>query len=236
MPPQPQQGRTLREQLELTQWLMQFPALTVMVWLRRDIGYRLLNPLGLLAVTAFLLFFSALAQSRNGDNQPVFLLLFAVVTFILGISQRIRRWREINRGVRQHSYYLGTSPFDGLRWLPNFCRRNRRIARFVDPIFCAVIGLALIPVSPILTLWLVFAGACLRSFEYTVHQREWNLALDTVDSIIISEVQGRTVEQFEETPATPPQQPTTGLPTGIGNDIRDKIIISLKHRKLNKNK
>src|ERR1039458_10787929 len=43
--PQPQQPPTLTERYAFAQWLMQFPALTVMVFLRRDLGFRLLNPL-----------------------------------------------------------------------------------------------------------------------------------------------------------------------------------------------
>jgi hypothetical protein len=236
MLPQPQQQRSLREELEFTKWLLHFPALTVMVWLRRDIGYRLLNPIGLTAVTGFLFVISALAQPDDPDNQPVFLLLFAVMTLLLGISQRTKRWQEINLGVRQHSYYLGSSPFEKLRWLPMSCRRNRRIARIIDPIFCILIGFALIPVSRGLAMWLIFSGVCLRVFEYEVHIRERNQSLDIVDNLIVADRQTVIVEQFEPSPGVAPQQPTTGVPTGIGDDIRDKIKISLQHRKQNTDK
>jgi uncharacterized membrane protein YidH (DUF202 family) len=236
MLPQPQQQRSLRDELEFTKWLLHFPALTVMVWLRRDIGYRLLNPIGLIAVTTLLFVISALAQPGDADNQPVFLLLFAVMTLLLGISQRTKRWQELNRGIRQHSYYLGTSCFQQLRWLPMFCRRNRKIERILDPIFCILIGFALFPVSRALAAWLIFSGVCLRVFEYEVHIRERNRSLDIVDNLIVADRQTVIVEQFEASPGTAPQQPTTGIPTGIGDDIRDKIKISLQNRKLNTNK
>jgi hypothetical protein len=230
MPPQQQQGRSLREELEFSQWLMQFPALTVMVFLRRDLGYRLLNPLALIAVTGFLAIISILAQPDNADNQPVFLLLFALMAFIVGMSQRLKRWQELNSGVRQHSYYIGTSCFETIRWLPMFCRRNRRIARFIDPFTCMIIGVALFPVSRFLAMWLLFSGMCLRSFEYVIHQRERNRNLDLVDGLIISEAQGETVERFEESPGAQSQQPDPGIPTGLGPDIQEKI----KHRKAKK--
>ena len=202
---------------------MQFPALTVMVFLRRDLGYRMLNPLGLIAVTGILFVIAILSQPDNADSGALGLLLFALAAFILGMGQRQKRWKELNRGVRQHSYYIGTSPFEKLRWLPMFCRRNRRSARLIDPIFCVAIGFALFPVSRLLAMWLIFSGVCLRSFEYTVHHRELNLNLDMVDGLIVSEVQGQTVERFEESPGAEPQQPTTGIPTGLGPDILENI-------------
>ena len=74
----PQQGRTLREQLhKLTQWLMQFPAMTVMVFLRKDLGYRFLNPFGLLAVTCLVLLLAAFAKPYD-EPGGLGLLLFAV--------------------------------------------------------------------------------------------------------------------------------------------------------------
>ena len=208
--------------MAFAQWLMQFPALTVMVFLRRDLGYRLLNPLSLIAVTGLLVVVAVLAQPGHADAQPIFLLVFALWAFIVGMFQRVQRWRELNRAVRQHSYYIGTSPFD-FRWLPVVCRRNRRIARFIDPIFCALIGLAFFPFSHALAMWLVFSAFCLRSYEYTIHQKQRSLNLDTVDGLIVSEIQAETVEHFEQAPDARQQQPETGIPTGLGQDIQDHI-------------
>jgi hypothetical protein len=64
---------------------------------------------------------------------------------------------DLNNGIAQFSYYIGSSPFD-FRWLPNFVRRNRRVARYFDPIFCAAIGLVLFPYSRALAMWLVFSA------------------------------------------------------------------------------
>src|ERR1035441_8326789 len=103
MPPQPQPSPTFREQYEFAQRLMEFPALTVMVFLRRDLGFRLMNPLRLLAVTGFLFVISVFAQQGNADANPIFLLFFAVCAFVMGIVQRIKSWWKLNRGIRQHS-------------------------------------------------------------------------------------------------------------------------------------
>jgi hypothetical protein len=209
------------EQYRFVERLMEFPALTLMVFLRRDIGYRMLNPLALLAVTGILFVGSVLATPNNAAARPVDLTVFAVVTFIFGMAQRIRRWWQLNRQERQHSYYIGSSPFD-FRWLPNFMRRNRRVARFVDPIVCMLIGLALIRFSPALGGWLIFSAFALRSFEYSVHCHERNRQLDLVDGLMVSEKQANIIEQYEQGPWSR-QRTEEGIPTGMDADVRENI-------------
>jgi hypothetical protein len=207
----------------MAQWLMQFPALTLMVFLRRDIGYRLLNPLILMAVFGILAVVSILAMPGHEAARPVDLLIFAGLGFVAGIAQHIRRWWDRERNVRLHSYYIGTSPFEQ-RWLPAFFRRHRRAARFLDPLACAAIGLALLPFSRVLALWLVFSAFCLRVYEDGIFNREQKQALDIADSLIENEGQSRTIEQFSE-PSAPGQTPPAeaGVPTGIGADIYEQV-------------
>jgi hypothetical protein len=81
--------------------------------------------------------------------------------------------------------------------------------------------------SHILGLWLVFAGVCLRGFEDVVYRKEQNFAFDTIDSLIVSQVHTRTVEQFEESPKSTKQPAQTVIPTGFAADIAQLI----KHRK-----
>jgi hypothetical protein len=222
MPPQPQQGPTFRESYATAKWLMQFPALSVMVFFRHDLGYRLLDSTRILCLTIFLVFFGVLAQPGNEGAEPIALFYFGICFFVLAVAQRIKRWFQFNRAVRQHSYYIGTSPF-AFRWLPAFMHRNRRVARFIDPLFCAVIGIAFYPLSHALTCWLVFSAFCLRAYEYIIHERDRNLEMDSIDGLINAENQGQTVEQFETVQDTRPQQQATGIPTGLGQDVREHI-------------
>jgi len=218
-PPQKYEEMPFWEKYEFLKWMSRFPALTVMVFLRRDLGYRALNLLALVLMTAILL---ALASDAKPVNRPQDLMIFAVVMFLLGLTQRIGRWRQFRQGVRQHSYYIGTSPFD-FRWLPGFIRNERRIARYVDPLVCIVIGFALIRYSVCLALWLLFAGVALRAYEDAVYKRELRQRLDTIDGLVVSEIQADTVERFSDQTAVKPQQQRTGLPTGLGNDIHERI-------------
>ena len=222
MPPQPQQGPTFRENYATAKWLMQFPALSVMVFFRHDLGYRLLDPLRVLGITIFLIFFGVLAQPGNESAEPIALFYFAICFFVLAVVQRIKRWFQFNRAVRQHSYYIGTSPF-AFRWLPEFMHRNRRVARFIDPLFCGLIAFAFYPLSHALTCWLIFSAFCLRAYEYMIHERDRNLEMDNIDGLIHAERQGRTVEQFENVQDARPQNQATGIPTGLGHDVREHI-------------
>ena len=222
MPPQPQKGPTFSENFAFAKWLMQFPALTVMVYVRRDLGFRLMNPLRLMAVTGVLIVISVFAQQGNPDTNPLFLVFFAVGALILGIGQRIKGWWKLNRGIQQHSYYIGTSLLR-FRFLPDFVRRNRRVERFIDPIFFLLIGLAIYPIARALACWLVISALSLRYYEFAIHERDRDLDLDTIDGLINAENQSQTVEQYEDVQDTRPPQQATGIPTGLGQDVREHI-------------
>jgi hypothetical protein len=210
-------------------WLARFPALTILTLLRKDLGYRILSPLALFAVNGILALVAILAMPGSHDGGPLALLLFAILSFLSGMSQRFKKWREWNRNVRSHSYYLGSSPFN-FKWLPEFCRQNGRVERFFDPIVCALVGLVLLPSLPALALWIGFSSACLRVFEHAVFMRERNRDMDIFDSIAISQHVALVIEPTEHTTAKgqPPQQ---GIQVGLGPDIAEKI----KLRKMKNN-
>ncbi len=163
---------------ENSKWLMRYPAMTVMVFLRRDIGYRLLAPIPMIVMTGILMIVAAIIPPENQEAHPEFLFWFAMLSLFLSSCQRTKRWREFKKGVLQHTYYIGTSPFD-YRWLPQFCRRFRRMGRIADPFFCIFAGLVFLPESTALGFWLMIAGAALRIFEDVVFQKELNRELTT---------------------------------------------------------
>jgi len=222
MPPQPQQGPSFIQQYQFAKWLMQFPALTLMVILRRDIGYCLLNPLALIAVFGLLFVVAVLATPGNEAARPMDLAIFAVIGFLSGLAQLIRRWWDMSRKPHQHSYYIGSSPFDQ-KWLPVYLRQNRRAARFLDPLVCAGIGFILLPYSRALAMWLIFSGFCLRAYEFNIHVRDMETELDLKDSLIEARRHSEILEQGEPSPDAMPDQPDAGVPTGLGNDIREHL-------------
>ena len=210
---------SILENYAIAKWLTQFPALTLMVILRRDMGYRLLNVGVLTTVFGLLFVVTVLATPGNESANTMALLVFAVIGYFNGIAQKIRRWRNLNRGIVIHSYYLGSSPFD-FSWLPDFMRRNRRIARFGDPIICAIIGVALFSFSHALSSWLLLSAFCLKAYEHQIFQRELHRGFDFEDSIIEAEI---VIEQQNPAPNSSQNQESSGIPSGLGNDIKSKI-------------
>lgn len=219
------------ETFAFAQWVIKFPALTLLVITRKDLGYRLVSTLTLIPVFGLLAIVTVLATPGHEAAHPEHLLIFAGIGFANGIAQRIRRWRDVNNGVNHHTYYIGNSVFD-FRWLPYFARRNRRAARYIEPLFWAGLGFALLPFSRALAVWLIFAALCLRFFENEVFQRQRNRDLDLMDSVIIAERQGATLEHYEQA-QKPQQQTSTGIPTGLGEDIAKKISANKQNPSLN---
>jgi hypothetical protein len=88
---------------------------------------------------------------------------------------------------------------------------------------CVVIGFWLLRYSVCLALWLLFAGVALRAYEDAIYKRELRQRLDTVDGFVMSEMQAEHVERYSDQTAAHPQQQRTGIPTGLGVDIQDRI-------------
>ena len=230
---QPQDQDSFLQRYAQVKWGMQFPALTVAVLLRRDIGFRLLHPAKLIAVNGALAVVAILAQPDFEEARPLALLLVAAVSFCAGIGQRLRRWRELSQPAHRHSEYVGTSPMD-FAWLPPFMRRNRRMARFADSLLCVLIGLVVFPLSSALGSYLAFSGLCLRVYESEIFERERNRDLDLSDGLVMAQYQSELVERCEDAPAVRSQQSRPGLPTGLGSDIQANIQRQQASKKANR--
>jgi hypothetical protein len=220
-PPNP----TFNQKLEIARRLAQYAAYSVMVLLRRDLGFRVLNPLVLFFIFASLAFLSGFGDPAN---RPQDVFYFAAIMLITGVAKHIIRWFN---PAKVHTYYIGNSWLQSLRW-PAWMQRNRFIPRFIDPCFVFFTGLALLKLgSPLLGIWLMGSGLSLKWLEHHIHQKELNQRLDTADGLIESEIQGEHVEEF----STPPHQNLSddpGVPTSIGDDIREQVS-KQQHRKTN---
>jgi hypothetical protein len=193
-----------------------------MVFFRRDLGYRFLNPLHLLSIACIITAIAVFIEPYHPEARTGDLIWFAWAALLVGSGLRNKRWGEIKRGNMTHTYYIGTSPFD-FRWLPFFIRRNRKIARHFDPLFIMAIGAGLIAYSSALGCWLIFAGLCLSSLEASVHQKEINMQLDMIDGLISSDNQNETVEQLGAIPGGHRKQTRSGIPTGLASDVEQHL-------------
>ena len=209
----------MMEKLNRWEWLVWLPALSIACLSRKDIGFRLLHRGYISGVTAIMFILAMFAPTKR---DAVALMFWASLVFIVGFWNLFKRWREFNRGVKQHSYYLGTSNWNK-SWIPAFIRHHRKIERFGEPcLFFLAAATLLLPFSAPLGLWVMFATACLGIIEAQTWTSWRRAQLDMVDGIVHAEVKSEVVERFEQ-PATVQSKPQDAIATGLGDDLKEKI-------------
>jgi hypothetical protein len=232
----PQQQRfedlPTRQKIEIIQALALFPAITVMVFLRKRLGFRILKPMWLFPMAAILIALPVFTPEKINSSGWA-LALFAVAMLGWGMFQRYRRWVELCDGVRWHTYSSGISYLEALP-LPLFFRLHRRTYRMLDPIVCMLAGILIsLVLSKLLGWWLMFSALALVVFEQNVYETALNRELDTLDGLIAAEVHKEGAEHFSG-PAPAEQQrtleETAGIPTGLAPDIERQIELRKARR------
>ena len=227
---QPTQELTLSEKMKIVQYLAIFPAITIMVFIRRKVGFRMLKPSRLIGVAMFLWFINGLCNIDLLIFHPAgflfaeFPLLFLLVAFL----QRYRRWRELCNGERWHTLSPGISYLEVLP-LPAYFKAHRRIYRFIEPVMCFVAAMFIgVILSPALARWIAFSSIALFIYEQTLFEKQLDRDLDILDGLIASEVQSETVEHFAGPQPDDKErslQETSGIPTGVAFDIQRQIEV-----------
>jgi hypothetical protein len=223
----PQQELTISEKMQIVQNLAAYPALTMLVFIRRKVGYRMLKPSRLITMAFILKFIDGLTHfipfaSPAGEIFEK----FPLVMLAFGFVQRWERWRELCKGERWHTMSPGISYLE-LVPLPGFLKRHRRIYRFVEP-FCLFIGSMFIGIffSQGLGRWVFFCSFCLFIYEQALYEKQLDRDLDVLDGMIAAEVQQETVEYFASPESSQQErtiQETGGIPTGVAFDIHKQI-------------
>ena len=223
----PKQELTISEKMQIVQNLAAYPALTMLVFIRRKVGYRMLKPSRLITMAFVLKFIDGLTYlipfaSPAGE----IFAKFPLVMLAFGFFQRWRRWKELCGGERWHTYSPGISYFELLP-LPAFLTTHRRIYRFVEP-FCLFIGSMFIGIffSQGLGRWVFFCSFCLFIYEQALYEKQLDRDLDVLDGMIAAEVQGETVEYFSGDQSEAKErsiEETGGIPTGVAFDIHRRI-------------
>jgi hypothetical protein len=222
------------ERVNLIRALSLFPAITVMVFFRRRLGFRLMRPTWLIVLTVIMVVASVAAPAFM--HPFVFLMpVYAVAMLGLGYWQRWQRWCELCRGERWHTYSPGISYFETLP-LPVVLRSHRRINRWLDPAAVLVAGaLVAVLLSHGLGVWIMFSAFFLYVYENDIYEKQVNRDLDTLDGLFASEVQSEVVERFVDgkvaDAAPQPIQETAGIPTGLAPDIARQVAIRRAKRK-----
>ena len=209
------------QRIETVQLVALFPALTLLVILRRKIGFRLVKPTTLL-VMAIIMVMSALFLPLQSKKS---LIVYAGVMFVAGIVQRRVHWRSIKlRKDERHTRATGISYFDADWMLPIFLD-ERVVYRFFDPILCFLIGFGLWALKiQALAWWVLIGGMALMIFEQGYYERLLNRVLDIYDGRIEAAIQQEIATDFSKQPkAANKKLKARGLPSGIGTDIVEKV-------------
>jgi hypothetical protein len=233
-----------QQKVEFVQGLMLYPALTVMVFLRRKVGFRQLKPARLVGMAALLMIFAYFSGNAPtlpfGMEQPapsptssgIGLTIYAIAMLAWGLFQRRQRWIDLKKGVRWHSWTTGFSWFEFLP-LDSYI-----IHRYIDPLVCIIIGALVSIVSHPLGLWLMFSGAGLGIYEQAVYEKALERDIDMHDGIVETEVQAQVAEHFRKGAAGQVSvkplsiEETGGIPTGIAPDIKKQIASRQKRAPL----
>jgi len=230
MHPQPQETPfpvRLRQMRDAGVAFAMFPALTIMLFLRTRLGFRVLS-LGALFGTAFFLyvlngignFHIALPLvGRFGAARPSESLRdFALLFLALGLWERRKRWKELLEGARWHTRSRGISR---LEFLPI---RTEWVYRYIDPAVAFTAGLCIKKAGfSGLGLWIMFGAICLRWVEEYSRDRQLELDLDSLDTLLESDVAGATVAHFEGESKSRSLRDTGGIPTGADAALSEAI-------------
>ncbi len=177
----------------MMQFFLMFPSNSVIVFLRSNLGYRLMKPWVFGVIFLFLFFAGfggmttfALAggAGRSGatDGGSFPLACYALALGGLAIYHRRKGWKLIFRKVDPvHTMSRGDSHLTkALPKVPEWI-----IQRYIEPFLVMVLGIILVRLQwTVLGVWLFFSGVCLAAIEAFVLEATINAMLDPLDDRI----------------------------------------------------
>jgi hypothetical protein len=192
-------------------------ALPLLVVLRRELGMRLLHP-GRLLVACCLVVVGPYAINvfyGRALDIPV-LIVFAGIVFVLGIQQRQRHARDLEKGISKiHTRETGYSLLAAA--LPPM---SGRLAVCVDVCACCGAGYLATYISGPVGLFVMLSGGALALVEFRNHADLRRDFLDAHDSLREAERRGQMAEHHSGQSQRRPARPEgTGTPAGAGADI-----------------
>jgi hypothetical protein len=217
---QQQQAITFEQKVNILQNITLFPALTIMVFLRRKVGFRFLDLMKIQVMVVLLWAYGAFSSITFGPAAGGVIFLFSLAVLITAIIERRIRWRDIKRGVSWHTYSRGIS------WFSSFLPLSEiMVRRFVDPAAALIPGIVLFFLFRPLGLYLILSAICLFVFETIDYQKQIDRMLDQLDNLVESEVVSENVEYFQQGGAGRVRsvEETAGIPTGTDPDLAAAI-------------
>jgi hypothetical protein len=236
----------LRATLAFGEWVANFFAQTVEVFLRFGFGERYFSLFGIWGIfghyTAIYILATFLKLVSNNNYIELFLILSLVATFGHKLVIQIRNWK----GERWHSRYPGTpllllllSPLakvvsDLFPYLKFITPNNLTffIRRILEPLLICTLGIVINEViyydSRPLPLWLLLSGISLGIKESIAATRLRNIMLDAIDA----EIEKKNLWAVLKEQKTPDE--TEGfvfpVPRGFNDEKRESLYRGLLNR------
>ncbi|MBV9468269.1 MAG: hypothetical protein JOZ57_03430 [Abitibacteriaceae bacterium] len=189
---------------DLAIFVLMFPSNSVIVFLRRNLGYRVIRPwmfqltfLVLLGLSSMGVTSAVLSGGATSIVTP--LLIFALLMGGLAFYHRRRGWELLfDEPNPIHSMSRGDSHL--AKVLPML--REDIIQRYIEPAVCILLGLVLLPFAWTLGVWLLLSGVALTFIEGLFVERAVNDVLDRHDARIEAKI-NREVDEAKATRNAP---------------------------------
>lgn len=218
MQPSPEGQLSLHQKTDLARAIIVLPSLSVIVFLRRRIGFRLLDS-GWYVAVAIVVFLISQFTFDASRKFPHAMDWYALAILLFGAFHRAVAWFQFRKGTQPHSYSSGISIMQTRGTRP-FVVRHNLINRIFDPLFAAAIGITIREaISAPFGNWLICAAVSLFCYELFIQSNTANRELDTADGLMEVSIQSKSVERFKGTANAATSRADTGIPTGLGADI-----------------
>lgn len=236
--PRPQRPRlqdtSIGRNVNLGLWLADIMALSVHVFIRRKIGYRVVEPVTLIFLFLAMFFGPNLVTIPLSWMTGVFINLmtttqasfafFGLIMVGIGLFHRFRHWQHIKR-AEQNTWMTTSRGVSHFEFLPI---PQHIVYRYVDAGVCFLFGWIIIDRimgDMWLGYWVMASAACFMLVENQSYNSQLNHTLDMLDSMIAARAQARLVQfyQPESQEIRLSRNETAGLPTGIARDVERLI-------------
>lgn len=213
---------TYREKVNLFKNITAIVSLSVVVFIRRRIGFRLLDS-GWYVLAAIAVGLIALFTYDPGSRFPRVMFWYALGILVFGAVHRAIAWFQFRRGTQPHSYSTGISIFELLP-IPRFLRGGRAMNAVFDPFAIGITGIVVRErVFEPLGNWLMFSAICLFLSEIFMQAHAVNRDMDVADGLVTAGVQAEAAKRFEGVKDDSGADSGVPVPTGLGRDIRRKL-------------
>jgi hypothetical protein len=234
--PRPQRPRlqdtSIGRKVNLGLWFADILALSVHVFMRRKIGYRVVEPVTIIVLFLFMFLGAGVFLIPFGwitgihivfvPAEQVAFAIFGLAMLGLGLFHRLRHWQHIKSAEKHQTTWMTTSR--GVSHFEFLPIPQHIVYRFVDAGVCFAFGW-LISGQEWLGYWLMISALCFMLVENQSYNVQLNYTLDMLDNMIAARAQARLVQFYspESQEIRLSRSETAGLPTGVARDVERLI-------------